>query len=103
MGTYTPGAGADAAYSTERRRDNLALVFQEVLTAIVRLRTNRQVVTDAALFRAQMRQALQTADQEARKRAYTGEQSSCSPRPALSYRPLLALPDSPRGCLSDFA
>jgi len=29
--------------------------------------------------------------------------SSCSPRPALSYRPSLALPDSPRGCLSDFA
>jgi len=26
-----------------------------------------------------------------------------SPRPALSYRPLLALPDPPRGCLSDFA
>src|ERR1019366_4004114 len=28
---------------------------------------------------------------------------SCSPRQALSYRPLLALPDLPRGCLSDFA
>jgi hypothetical protein len=28
---------------------------------------------------------------------------SCSSRPALSYRPLLALPNSPRGCLSDFA
>ncbi len=29
--------------------------------------------------------------------------SSCSPRPALSYRPLLALPDSPRGYRSDRA
>jgi hypothetical protein len=28
---------------------------------------------------------------------------SCSSRPALSYRPLLALPDSPRGCLGDYA
>jgi type VI secretion system protein ImpK len=46
-----------------------------VLTAIVRLRTNRQVVTDAEQFRAQMREALRMADQEARKRAYTEEQS----------------------------
>ncbi|HEY1206012.1 MAG: DotU family type IV/VI secretion system protein [Bryobacteraceae bacterium] len=85
MGTYTPGAGNAPAYSTERRRDNLALVFQEVLTAIVRLRTNRQVVTDAALFRAQMRQALQTADQEARKRAYTGEQSRLAIFAAVAF------------------
>ena len=35
------------------RRDNLALHFQEVLTAIMRLRTNRQSVSDAALFRAE--------------------------------------------------
>jgi type VI secretion system protein ImpK len=67
--------GEQAAYTTDRRRDNLALVFQEALTAIVRLRTNRQVVTDAELFRGQMREALKTADQEARKRAYTSEQS----------------------------
>ena len=85
MGTYTPGAGGQAAYSTERRRDNLALVFQEVLTAIVRLRTNRQVVTDAELFRAQMRQALQTADQEARKRAYTGEQTRLAIFAAVAF------------------
>jgi type VI secretion system protein ImpK len=74
MGPYSTDA-AGAVFSTERRRDNLALVFQELLTAIVRLRTNRQVVTDAELFRAQMREALKAADQEARKRAYTGEQS----------------------------
>ncbi len=75
MGTYPQGAGGAAAFTTERRRDNLALVFQETLTAIVRLRTNRQVVTDPELFRGQMREALKAADQEARKRAYTGEQS----------------------------
>jgi type VI secretion system protein ImpK len=85
MGTYTPDAGGQAAYSTERRRDNLALVFQEVLTAVVRLRTNRQVVTDAELFRAQMRQALQSADQEARKRAYTGEQSRLAIFAAVAF------------------
>jgi type VI secretion system protein ImpK len=74
MGTYSTDASG-AVVSSDRRRDNLALVFQELLTAIVRLRTNRQVVTDAELFRGQMHEALKAADQEARKRAYTGEQS----------------------------
>ncbi len=85
MGTYPQGAGAAVPYSTERRRDNLALVFQEVLTAIVRLRTNRQVVTDAELFRAQMREALRAADQEARKRAYTSEQSRLAIFAAVAF------------------
>ena len=75
MGPYSSDPGDAAVYSNQRRRDNLALVFQEVLTAIVRLRTNRQVVTDAELFRGQMREALRIADQESRKRAYTAEQA----------------------------
>jgi type VI secretion system protein ImpK len=76
MASYTPGtAGAGAqAYTSERRWDNLALAFQETLTAIERLRTNRQVVTDAEQFRAQMREALKAADQDARNRGYTAEQ-----------------------------
>ncbi len=75
MGPQVPQAAAGAAsYSTERRRDNLALVFQEVLTAVIRLRTNRQVVTDPELFRAQMREALNAADQDGRRRAYPTEQ-----------------------------
>jgi type VI secretion system protein ImpK len=74
MGSYSAPTGTATAWS-ERRRENLALVFQEVLTAVIRLRTNRQVVTDAELFRTQMREALNAADQEGRKRAYTGEQT----------------------------
>ncbi len=76
MGTFsTEAAAAGAAFTLQRRPDNLALVFQEVLTVVVRLRSNRQVVTDAEVFRAQMREALRSADQEARNRGYTGEQS----------------------------
>ena len=75
MGPYAPEAAADAAaYALQRRRENLALSFQEILTAIVRLRTNRQVVTDAEQFRAQMRQALKAADDDARRRGYSAEQ-----------------------------
>ena len=48
------------------RTDNLALIFQEVLTAIVRLRTGRQELTDAESFRYSMREAIKSGIQEAR-------------------------------------
>jgi len=56
-----------------RSTENLALTLQEVLTAIVRLRSNRQAVSDANSFRIHMREALKAADQEARKRGYNGD------------------------------
>lgn len=56
-----------------RRTENLALVFQEMLTAVVRLRSNRQAVNDAEAFRNQVRQAIRLADQEGRKLGYTEE------------------------------
>lgn len=52
--------------STATRNDNLALIFQEVLTAIVRLRSNRQELSDAESFRYSMREAIKAAIQEAR-------------------------------------
>jgi type VI secretion system protein ImpK len=57
----------------DRRGWNLALGFQEVFTAVVRLRYNRQAVLDADTFRAQMRQALRVAEQEARTRGASAE------------------------------
>ena len=51
------------------RTTNLALIFQEVLTATVRLRSNRQAVNDAESFRHHIREALRTAAQEARNSA----------------------------------
>ena len=57
----------------DRRGWNLALGFQEVFTAVVRLRYNRQAVVDADTFRAQMRQALRVAEQEARSRGSSAE------------------------------
>ena len=55
------------------RPENLAFVFQEVLTAIVRLRTNRQTVSDSALFRAQIKDALTVSEKEAAKLGYSPE------------------------------
>jgi type VI secretion system protein ImpK len=55
------------------RAENLALVHQEAITAIVRLRSNRQPVTSADTFRAHMRQLLNVAGEEARGRGYAAE------------------------------
>jgi type VI secretion system protein ImpK len=56
-----------------RRPENLALLFQDVLTAIVRLRANRQGVTDADAFRHHTREALKTAASQALAAGYTAE------------------------------
>jgi type VI secretion system protein ImpK len=60
-------------------RGYLALSLQETLTAIVRLRADRQVAADGASFRAHIRQVLSVAEQEARRAGY----SSDDVRPAL--------------------
>ena len=52
------------------RRSNLALSFQEIFTAIVRLRFNRQAVSSADSFREHMRNALRNASQEAVQKGY---------------------------------
>lgn len=55
---------------TTRRAENLAFVFQELLTVGERLRSNRQQVSDAASFRAQIWAAVKQAEEDARRRAY---------------------------------
>jgi len=67
------GSYRGSSPALDRRGWNLALGFQEVFTAVVRLRYNRQAVLDAEIFRAQMRQALRVAEQEARSRGSSAE------------------------------
>lgn len=64
---------APAGTTADRRLENLAIVFQELITVIERMRSNRQPISDAASFRQQVREALKQADQEARRRGYTAE------------------------------
>jgi type VI secretion system protein ImpK len=56
-----------------RQYDNLALVFQEALTAIERIRASREKVTDAEAFRGEIRQQLIFANEEGAKRGYSRE------------------------------
>jgi len=58
---------------TKRRPQNLAFIFQEILTAIVRVRVNRQAVSDPRVFRDHMQSALKMAEKEAMKLSYDPE------------------------------
>ena len=51
--------------SQARKRENLALIYQEVLTAIVRLRSGRQPVSNPDSFRHFILEALKTAARQA--------------------------------------
>lgn len=50
--------------------ENLALIYQEVLTVISRLRTNRQAVMNARAFRGSMKTALSNAEADAARKGY---------------------------------
>ncbi|SRR5712691_6782471 len=56
-----------------RRRGLLALGLQEALTAIVRVRANRQNLTDATTFRNHIKQLLNGGHEEARRAGYESE------------------------------
>jgi type VI secretion system protein ImpK len=57
----------------DRRAENLAYCFQEVLTVGERIRASRQHVSDAESFRHQVREAIKTSAEEARRRGYSAE------------------------------
>jgi type VI secretion system protein ImpK len=59
--------------SVVRRPESLALIFQEVLTAIERLRGNRQGVTDAEAFRHHMRETLKSAANQGLAAGYNSD------------------------------
>lgn len=59
--------------AAQRRVENLAFVFQELLTVGERLRSNRQQVADAPSFRAQIWAAVKQADEDARRRSYNSD------------------------------
>ncbi|HEY0780534.1 MAG TPA: DotU family type IV/VI secretion system protein [Gemmatirosa sp.] len=65
-----PAAGAPAAGAPAVGTGRLAAAFQEVFTAIARLRTDRQPVQDGAAFRAHMLDLLTRADGDARGAGY---------------------------------
>jgi type VI secretion system protein ImpK len=69
-----PSSGEGTAREgASSRRGQLALALQEVLTATVRLRANRQIAADAESFRAHVKQLLASAERDARRIGYTSD------------------------------
>ena len=67
------------------RVNSLSLCFQEVLTAILRVRFRRQQVQSSEAFRAQMRASLQSAMQDARAVGYSSETVQMGVFAAVAY------------------
>jgi type VI secretion system protein ImpK len=68
--------GASAVPSTpagQRRTETLAIVYQQILTATVRIRANRQTVADAQSFRTNIHSALRSAEKDAVGKGYGPE------------------------------
>jgi type VI secretion system protein ImpK len=72
----SPPGQETALETAASRRGQLALALQEVLTAIARLRANRQVAADADSFRNHVKQLLSSADRDARRIGYSSDDVS---------------------------
>jgi len=57
----------------QRRTETLAIVYQQILTATVRIRANRQTVADAQSFRTNIHSALRSAEKDALGKGYGSE------------------------------
>src|SRR5882672_9483784 len=71
--------------SDPRRPENLALVYQEAMTAIVRLRAKGQGVTDANAFRHHTREALKAATNQALAAGYNADDARLATFAAVAF------------------
>jgi type VI secretion system protein ImpK len=71
--------------STKRRTENLAYIYQQILTVIVRVRQNRQAVSDANAFRANIQAGLRAAEKDAVKKAYSPDDIRMATLAAVAY------------------
>ena len=100
--TSAASAGPTPASVTPVGSGRLSLIFQEALTAVTRLRADRQHVTDAAAFREHMLQLLNSADTTGQALGYDAAdlQLSSFAIVALLDETVLASPD---GAWADWA
>jgi type VI secretion system protein ImpK len=70
---YGPPDPTPPAASRPRGGQTLPLVYQQLLTATVRVRSDPQSVTDSQSFRSNIRAAIQAAEKEGIGKGYTSE------------------------------
>jgi type VI secretion system protein ImpK len=71
--------------STKRRTENLAYIYQQILTVIVRVRTNRQAVADANSFRSNILSGLRATEKDAIKKAYAPDDIRMATLAAVAF------------------
>ena len=71
--------------SSKRRAENLAYIYQQILTVIVRVRQNRQAVADANAFRANIQAGLRSAERDAVKKAYAPDDIRMATLAAVAF------------------
>jgi type VI secretion system protein ImpK len=70
---YGASSTMPSAPGGQRRTETLAIVYQQILTATVRIRANRQTVADAQSFRTNIHSALRSAEKDALGKGYSAE------------------------------
>lgn len=71
--------------SAKRRTENLAYIYQQILTVIVRVRSNRQAVSDANTFRANILSGLRATEKDAIKKAYAPDDIRTATLAAVAF------------------
>lgn len=71
--------------SSKRRLENLAYIYQQILTVIVRVRQNRQAIADANAFRTNIQAGLRSAERDAVKKAYAPDDIRIATLAAVAF------------------
>ena len=100
--TNAVAAGPSPSAVAEVGRGRLALIFQEALTAVTRLRANRASVTDVAAFREHMLELLRRAERLGQSQGYDPADLQLSAFAVVALLDESAL-SSPEGAWSDWA
>lgn len=100
--TSAVAAGPSPSAVAEVGRGRLALIFQEALTAVTRLRANRASVTDVAAFREHMLELLRRAEKLGQSQGYDPADLQLSAFAVVALLDESAL-SSPEGAWSDWA
>ncbi|MEZ5353936.1 MAG: DotU family type IV/VI secretion system protein [Bryobacteraceae bacterium] len=87
---------------TPPRSDRLAIVFQELLTVIVRVRADRQPIQQVDHFRNQVRNALLAAQEEAVRAGYARDQAFRAAQAVTAFLDETVL-NSPNAAYRDWA
>ena len=78
-------ASPDPLISPQARPDRIAMLFQEMVTIVVRIRANRLPVSNAGHFREQVRAGLVAAQEDAHRRGYSNQDAHLAAQSVVAF------------------